>query len=295
MVHSRVLAAAHAVFRGESPARTLRRHLTKARERERELEALLRESERQRAELELRVDRLSRVGGSVAHDVNNLLGVVSLVGSGLRDRLPAAARELADEMCEAALRAAKLNRQLLTMIREDREPIGNTVDVNSVIEGMQRVLERLTGTSLELVVDLAKEPCVVYADPAQLERVILNLVTNARDAMPRKGRVTIETAHAVSSQAGDPRREAVVVRVSDTGVGIDTVTRRRMFEPFFTTKGTEGSGTGLATVKDIVASCGGRVEVESQPGGGTRFEVVLPVTPVNPAGGTRQASAPSTV
>src|SRR5262249_15022973 len=110
-------------------------------------------------------------------------------------------------------------------------------------------------------------PCLVLADGAQLEQIIINLVTNARDAIRDDGCLTIETERSA---------ESVVVRVSDTGIGMDTATQHRIFEPFFTTKGGAGTGLGLATVRDIVNSFGGRIDVDSQPGRGTRFEVLLP-------------------
>jgi two-component system, cell cycle sensor histidine kinase and response regulator CckA len=292
MGRSNNMTTARAVLgRAARPLR-LRSHLRQARERERELEEMLRESERQRAELEGRLDRFARLSGAVAHDVNNLLTVVALVGSSLRAQLAPTVREQADELCDSAMRAAKLNRQLLAIDKRrpaDRGPGAGAIDVNVVIEGLRRLLERLVGASLELVVDLDDRPCVVDADPAQLERVIINLVTNARDAMRSDGRLTIETAR--TAPAKDFPAETVVVRVTDTGTGMDTATQRQLFQRFFTTKGAEGNGLGLAAVRDIVTDCGGRVQVESRPGGGTRFEVVLPVSY---AGETRPASAQST-
>jgi two-component sensor histidine kinase len=170
------------------------------------------------------------------------------------------------------MRAAKLNRRLLSLGRQDSDVHHGPVDVNVVIEGMRRLLTRIAGASLELVVRLDNEPCIVRADTAQLEQVILNLVTNARDAMPNNGRLTIETAHSARPSPESPDAESVVVRVSDTGVGMDEGTRRHIFEPFFTTKGTSGTGLGLAAVRDIVTTYGGAVSVESRPGAGTRFE-----------------------
>jgi signal transduction histidine kinase len=289
MGRSRVMAVARAVFEGGWRPARLRQRLEQARARERELEALLRRSEQRRAELEGRLDRFARLSGAVAHDVNNLLTVVALVASGLRGQLDAREREQADELCDSAMRAAKLNRQLLAIGKQGGAD-GGAIDVNLIIEGLRRLLERLVGASLELVVDLDDRPCVVNADPTQLERVIINLVTNARDAMPCEGRLTIETARTASGTADDYRGESVVVRVTDTGAGMDTATQRQIFGRFFTTKGSAGNGLGLAAVRDIVADCGGRVQVESRPGGGTRFEVVLPVSH---AAGTLPASAPS--
>jgi two-component system, cell cycle sensor histidine kinase and response regulator CckA len=301
MSRSKVIAAARAMVKlGWRPGR-LRRRLARARERERELEVLLRRSEQRRAELEDRLDRFGRLSGAVAHDVNNLLTVVALVASGLRGQLAPREREQADELRDSAMRAAQLNRQLLALDKPRSAGGGGAIDVNLVIEGLRRLLERLVGASLELVVDLDRRPCVVNADPSQLERVIINLVTNARDAMPTEGRLTIETARTASAphgergddrsdERGDERGESVVVRVTDTGTGMDTATQRQIFGRFFTTKGAAGNGLGLAAVRDIVADCGGRVRVESRPGGGTRFEVVLPVSY---AGGTHPASARS--
>jgi two-component system, cell cycle sensor histidine kinase and response regulator CckA len=288
MGRSKVLAAARAVMDFGWDGPRLRERLAQSRDRERELLELLRQSERRRGELEERLDRFARLTGAVAHDVNNLLTVVALVGSGLRAQLLPKVREQADELCDSAMRAAKLNRQLLAMGKPQDAAGGGPIDVNLVIEGLRRLLERLVGASLELVVDLDRRPCVVNADPSQLERVIINLVTNARDAMPAEGRLTIETARTEMDAAGD-RRESVVVRVSDTGRGIDTEAQSRIFGRFFTTKGT-GRGLGLAAVRDIVTDCGGRVHFESRPGGGTRFEVVLPVSY---GGGTLPASAQS--
>ena len=287
MRRSKVLTAARVVMGSGWDSIRLRGRLAQAREREQELLELLRRSEQRRAELEERLDRFGRLTGAVAHDVNNLLTVVALVGSGLRAQLAPKVQEQADELCDSAMRAAKLNRQLLAIGKDVAG--GGPIDVNVLIEGLRRLLVRLVGASLELVVDLDLRPCVVNADPSQLERVIINLVTNARDAMPSEGRLTIETARTETEAAGD-RQESVVVRVTDTGRGMDLEAQSRIFGRFFTTKGA-GHGLGLAAVRDIVTECGGRVQFESRPGGGTRFEVVLPVSY---SGGIRPASAQST-
>ncbi len=288
MGRSKVLTAARVVMGFGWDSTRLRARLAQARDRERELVELLRRSEQRRAELEERLDCFGRLTGSVAHDVNNLLTVVALVGSGLRAQLAPKVQEQADELCDSAMRAAKLNRQLLAIGKQDVAG-GGPIDVNLVIEGLRRLLERLVGASLELVVDLDQRPCVVNAHPSQLERVIINLVTNARDAMASEGRLTIETARTETEAAGD-RQESVVVRITDTGHGMDPEAQSRIFGRSFTTKGA-GRGLGLAAVRDIVTDCGGRVQFESQPGGGTRFEVVLPVSC---SGGILPASAQST-
>ncbi len=298
MGRARVAATRRSILlRGERLRWVLGR-LSGSRAREAELERLLRESERGRREAEERLAGVRRVSSSVAHDVNNLLGVVALVASSLRDQLEPMVREQADELCDSAIRAAKLNRGLLALAKDgamtdDAASMTSVhgpsvVDVNLVIEGMRRMLERLAGASLDLVVKLDDEPCVVNAEPEQLERVIVNLVTNARDAMAGHGTLRIETERSASTLV--PHGDAVVVRVTDTGAGIDHATRPRIFEPFFTTKGDAGAGVGLAAVQDIVAACGGQVQVASEPGGGTRFEVLLPFSS---ACETRPASAPS--
>jgi signal transduction histidine kinase len=290
MGRSKIMARARALLGRAGHRGPLLSRLQRVRERERELEELLRESERRRAELETRLDRFAHLSGAIAHDVNNLLTVVALVASSLREQLAPNVREQADELCDSAMRAAKLNRQLLAIAKRrsaDGIPAGGATDVNVVIEGLRRLLERLVGESLELVVHLDDRPCVVDADPAQLERVIINLVTHARDAMPTDGRLTLSTAR--TRPAGDFHGEAVVVRVTDVGSGMDTATQRQRF---FSTKSPGHSGWGLAAVRDIVGDCGGHVQVESRPGGGTRFEVVFPVSY---AGETHPASAPSTV
>jgi PAS domain S-box-containing protein len=240
-------------------------------------------AEQRRAELEghlLKLQRLETIGrhsGAVAHDVNNLLTVVALVASSLKSRLGPDDKELADELVESAARAAKLNRRLLLVGRQDAVAV-DAVDVNAVIDGMRRLLARIAGDAVELRVDLDRRPCVVRADAAQLEQMIINLAANARDAMPEHGRMTIATHVTTDGAEGafKPAHEEIVLRVSDTGVGMDRETQRHLFEPFFTTKGSAGTGLGLATVRDIVQGYGGRIDVVSRPGEGTEFAIALP-------------------
>jgi PAS domain S-box-containing protein len=240
-------------------------------------------AEQRRAELEghlVKLQRLETIGrhsGAVAHDVNNLLTVVALVASSLKSRLGPDDTELADELVESATRAAKLNRRLLLVGRQDAVAL-DVIDINAVIDGMRRLLARIAGEAVELQVDLDRRPCVVRADAAQLEQMIINLAANARDAMPEHGRMTIATHVTAAGTEGlrEPAREEVVLRVSDTGIGMDRETQRHLFEPFFTTKGPAGTGLGLATVRDIVQGCGGRIDVVSRPGKGTEFAIALP-------------------
>jgi two-component system, cell cycle sensor histidine kinase and response regulator CckA len=239
-------------------------------------------AEQRRAEIEERLlslqryETIGRHSGAVAHDVNNMLSVVGLVASSLRDRLGPDDVELADELVESASRAAKLNRRLLRAGRQDVIPV-DAIDVNGVIEGMHRLLTRLAG-GVELRVELDRRPCVVRANAAQLEQMIINLAANARDATPDRGRMTIATriAEAVPGAHREPAHDEVIVSVSDTGVGMDRETQQHLFEPFFTTKGPSGTGLGLATVREIVHAYGGRIDVASQPGHGTEFAIALP-------------------
>ncbi|HTB75295.1 MAG TPA: ATP-binding protein [Polyangiaceae bacterium] len=256
-------------------------------------------AEQRRVELEGHVSKLQRLetigrySGAVAHDVNNLLAVVALVASSLKSRLGPDDTELADELVESATRAAKLNRRLLLVGRQDATG-ADAIDINAVIDGMRRMLARIAGDAVELRVELDRRPCVVRADAAQLEQMIINLAANARDAMPQHGRMTIATEVSMATVKGrpEPAREEIVLRVSDTGVGMNSETQRHLFEPFFTTKGLSGTGLGLATVRDIVRGCGGRIDVVSQPGHGTEFAIALPCAAPEATGGVSEVRAP---
>ncbi|HVR20626.1 MAG TPA: ATP-binding protein, partial [Polyangiaceae bacterium] len=185
--------------------------------------------------------------------------------------------ELIGEIDEATHRASELVRKLLASPgRAQRAP--RPIDLNGVVVGLSAILKRLAGSGIELVIDAKIEGATVLADPMELEQVLLNLAVNARDAMPRGGRLSIETARIPPLDAGtDPRQGYVALIVSDEGVGMDATTASRIFEPFFTTKGSAGgTGLGLAGVKRIIDQSGGRIRVETQPGRGARFEVLLP-------------------
>jgi two-component system, cell cycle sensor histidine kinase and response regulator CckA len=189
------------------------------------------------------------------------------------------------EIDDAAHRAASLTRQLLAFGRRDViQPV--TLDLNGAVSDASRMLSRLVGEDVELVLRLRPEPTFVVADAARLQQVILNLVVNARDAMPRGGAVTLETRNCTVG-TGHPALapgDYALLSIRDTGCGMSADVQRHLFEPFFTTKGAgQGTGLGLATVFGIVKQAGGHIEVESAPGNGSSFDVYLPCSPPDPA------------
>jgi len=187
------------------------------------------------------------------------------------------------EIRRAADRATSLTRQLLAMSRR-QVLLPREVDLNALVQEMERMLRRVIGEDIDIVTVAGAELGRVRADPSQLEQVLLNLAVNARDAMPDGGSLTISTIRVrlapgrdEPAAGGVPPGDYVVLGVADTGVGMDPETKRKIFEPFFTTKPTgEGTGLGLATVYGIVRQSGGAITVESEPGQGTRFRVFLP-------------------
>jgi PAS domain S-box-containing protein len=244
-----------------------------------------------------KMEAVGRLAGGIAHDFNNMLmaiqGHASLAreltedGSGVRYDL--------DQVLAAAGKAAGLTRQILAFSRKQAMTLA-PVDMNGVVLGMGKVLARLLGEDVEVVYRLGGGDLVVLADQAQLEQVLLNLWTNARDAMPDGGRLVIGTqidAYGEDSAAAlgleAPGRYAVVT-VTDSGVGMDERTRRRIFEPFFTTKEHgKGTGLGLSIVYGIVKQHHGQIAVSSAPGKGTTLRIFLPLAD---AVATRAAPAP---
>jgi CheY-like chemotaxis protein len=220
----------------------------------------------------------------VAHDFNNLLTVITGRSEILLERLPPEnpLRRHVDSIQRTALKAAELIHQLLAFSRKQvRQP--RVLDLNAVVAGTEDMLRRLIGEHIELKSHHAVKLGRVQADPGQVEQVLLNLVVNARDAMPRGGVLRIETTDVVLDEVfvqGHPgARPGPFVRltVADTGHGMSAETRARAFEPFFTTKRPgQGTGLGLATVYGIVKQSDGYVWVESEPGQGARFDVYLP-------------------
>ena len=264
-----------------------------AEERHARAEETLRQSQK--------LEGIGRLAGGIAHDFNNILGVILGYGELMRRQVAEdhPVRPRLEQVIQAAQRAAGLTRQLLAFSRKQvMQP--KLLDLGEVVEDLRRMLERVVGEDLEIEVRGAEGLGAVNADPTQVEQVIMNLVVNARDAMPKGGHLTIETANAEFDEAyaaAHPPAQAgqfVMVAVSDTGVGMDAETQAHVFEPFFTTKPLgEGTGLGLATVYGIVKQMRGYVWVYSEVGHGTTFKVYLPrVADGVPAAPAVTAAAP---
>ena len=231
-----------------------------------------------------KMEAVGRLAGGVAHDFNNLLMVIGGYTEVLLEQLePASAMyQKALAVQQAADRATTLTRQLLAFSRKQLLEL-KVVDVNAIVSDMERLLRPLIGENIELTTKLAAGLGRTRADAGQLEQVIMNLVVNAKDAMPDGGKITIQTANVTLD--GALRREHtfihpgpyVVISVTDTGLGMDKETQSRIFEPFFTTKEKgKGTGLGLSTVYGIVKQSGGYVFAQSEVGQGTTFRLYLP-------------------
>jgi PAS domain S-box-containing protein len=242
-------------------------------------------TERQRMEAELRhsqkMEAIGNLASAVAHDFNNLLTVVAGYSEFLlsaRDEQDALRKYV--EIKKAVARAASLTRQLVAFGRR-QGPQATRLDLNGVVADMAELLRRLLGEDVELQTTLPPGLGPIRADRGQIEQVLMNLAVNAREAMPRGGRLTLETADVVIGEEAGPidvrPGRYVMLAVGDTGRGIDPETRASLFEPFFTTKAAgEGRGLGLATVYGIVRQGGGHVRVDSEPGHGATFSLYWP-------------------
>ena len=258
---------------------------------ERELRDAAARRERAHLEDQLRqaqkMEAVGQLAGGIAHDFNNLLTAILGFCELLLEEMAPANPSRADllEIQTAGVRAAGLTRQLLAFSR--RQVLQPKVhDLNVLVADIEPMLRRLIAENIALTVSLDARHALIRIDSTQLEQILVNLVVNAGDAMPRGGRLTIETA-----DRDDASRVALIVR--DDGVGMDEATLRRIFEPFFTTKGVgKGTGLGLATVQGIVTQSGGDVAVESEPGRGTTFTISFPLTTDAAAGAPDAASAP---
>ncbi|MBW2527426.1 MAG: response regulator [Deltaproteobacteria bacterium] len=259
-----------------------------------------------------KMEAIGRLAGGVAHDFNNVLAVIIGNADFARDALGSdhPVQEDLTEILKAAERAAHLVSQLLAFSRRQvLQP--RQLDLNEVVETVEKMLRRLLGEDIALETSLARGVHPVQADPGQMQQVLLNMALNARDAMPRGGTLRIETANAeldeelTGAAHPAPTGPGVRLTVVDTGVGMDELTLRRVFEPFYTTKPVgQGTGLGLSMVYGIVKQSGGEICVDSEIGRGSRFSVYLPAmrraeedddAPLSAPPSSRRALTPSTV
>ena len=240
-------------------------------------------SEQRNLEEQLRqaqkMEAVGQLAGGIAHDFNNLLSLIQLTTHTIRT--DGVTEEQLDTITQAVERGSALTRQLLTFAKsQPLEP--KPLALHETVRQLAELAQPLLGGQVQLTLALDPGTGVVLADHAQLERVLLNLLVNARDAMPEGGEITIETGNRELDETYapyEPNLKAgsyVMLAVRDTGTGMDEITRARIFEPFFSTKGEQGTGLGLATAYGIIQQAGGFIRVHSKPGDGTSFQIYLP-------------------
>jgi len=228
-----------------------------------------------------RLETVGRMVGGVAHDFNNWVAGVLLQCDLLRESLEAShpGRRYADEIREACLGATGFVRQLLALTKPAAAE-SRLLSLNDTVQAMRTMLHRLIGERITLTFDLDYKLKSIRIDPTQLQQILLNLVLNARDAIAGGGEIRVTTSECqlqIINRVGQPAFPCALLSVEDNGAGMDDEVRSHVFEPFFTTKASSGTGLGLATVHEIVTSNGGLIHVDSAPGRGTRFTVLLPV------------------
>jgi len=230
-----------------------------------------------------KMEAIGQLAGGIAHDFNNLLSVINGHCELLAEQLAPndRPRQNCEQIKKAGERAAGLTRQLLAFSRQQvLEP--TVLNLNTVVVDLEKMLKRVIGEDVEFRISVDSRLAPVKADRGQIEQVLMNLVVNARDAMPNGGRLIVETSNVVledefAQQRGYPQRSYVGLSVTDNGIGMDADTQARMFEPFFTTKEVgKGTGLGLSTVYGVITQSGGHIEVHSRVGQGTTFRLYLP-------------------
>jgi two-component system, cell cycle sensor histidine kinase and response regulator CckA len=251
-------------------AERLSQELEQERVRGRRLEEELRDARR--------LEAVGRLAGGVAHDFSNILAVITGYSELMLKRMDPTdpLRTGAESIRKAAVWGLNLTQHMLTSSRTV-VPAPSTVDLNAVVASVARTLQPLLGESIDVALRLDPQLGRVSVNSGQLEQALMNLVLNARDAMPSGGRVTVETSNATLEQSPPGPLRAAVIRVSDTGSGMDSATLSRAFEPYFTTKPPgKGTGLGLATVFAFVTQSGGHIEAASEVGQGSTFTIYLP-------------------